>query len=81
MPFAIDWLNTPSPARSAPSAGRFVSMQVASPDAAQLAAQFAELQIDVEVLPAKQAAISATIETAHGSVSLHSNQQSLALRD
>lgn len=80
MPFAIDWLDTPSPARSAPPAGRFRSMQIHAPDAEQLAARFAQLQIDVDVAVAEQAAISATIATADGNITLHSSPQSLALR-
>jgi hypothetical protein len=80
MPFVIDWLNTPSPALSAPPAGRFMSMQVHSPHAEQLAAQYSQLQIDVEVVFAEHAAITATIDSVGGSVTLSSSQQSLALR-
>lgn len=80
MPFAIDWLETPSPALSAPSAGQLVSIQVHSPDAETLAARYAALQIDVAVVAAEHPGITATIAGAGGSVTLSSSSDSLALR-
>lgn len=80
MPFAIDWLTTPSPALSAPAAGAFVSMEVHSPNAEQLAGEFAQLQIEVPVVASEQPGITATIAAPGGNVSLSSNEQSLALR-
>jgi len=80
MPFAIDWLNTPSPALSAPAAGRFESIQVRSPHAAELAELFSQLQLEVEVVAAGEPGITATVDSAAGSVVLSSTAQSLALR-
>ena len=68
LPFVIDWGDTPSPARSLPSMGALVSLQVHHPDADVRAAVIA-LDLGVETLEGG-AKLVAIVDAGHGQVKI-----------
>ena len=79
IPFVIDWQRTPHPALTNPLAGRLQTLQLGSPDAPALAELFAVLGLDGEVVSAAQPSMRVDIETLTGTVTLRSNDRSVAL--
>lgn len=72
VPFFIDWMDTPHPARTNPLAGRFLGLDVLAPDAAGLNAIYASLGITVRATESVSAVLAARIATATGEVVLQS---------
>ena len=50
MPFFIDWLDCPHPAKTNPKAGEYIGMELSSPQGAELGSLLASLELDVEVV-------------------------------
>ena len=69
IPFAIDWLGRPSPATTLPSMGTLVQLSVQHPDA-RVGAVLTALGLDNVGFTQGPAQLSATIETATGTVEL-----------
>ena len=72
VPFFIDWLQTPHPAATNPSGGRFVSLAIHSNRAHALNGLFEGLGMDVRAVEAADNRLEATIDTASGEVVLGS---------
>lgn len=69
IPFAIDWLGKPSPATTLPSMGSLVQLSVQHPDD-RVGAVLAGLGLSKVAFSQGPAALSATIETATGTIEL-----------
>lgn len=72
VPFFIDWLNTPHPARTNPVGGRFLALEVRAPDAEALNALYAGLDIPLVAARSDVPGLTARIEAPTGEVRLHS---------
>ena len=62
VPFFIDWMDTPHPARTNPVAGRLLGLDVRTPDADGLNTLYASLGIDLRASRAVAPALAARIE-------------------
>lgn len=74
VPFFIDWLDTPHPARTNPVGGRFLALEVRSPEADALNTLYQDLDIPVIAVRSGTAGLTARIEAHAGEVQLHSAQ-------
>jgi hypothetical protein len=72
VPFFIDWMDSEHPALSAPLGGRFIDLEVFTPDAVALKRIFDVLNLDIKVSTAVSPAILATLEGRRDPVHLNS---------
>ena len=77
MPFFIDWLDSPHPAGSSPSAGEFGFLSIRTQQAAGLRSIFTALGISASVAEAKgeEPGMKVHIETAGGEVVLETTDE------
>ncbi len=71
VPFFIDWLETPHPATTNPTAGQYRELAIRTPDAAALNEVFAGLGIALTAEQGESEDLTAVIDTAHGEVRLN----------
>src|SRR5258706_5485517 len=72
IPFFIDWSGSANPAASAPRGGRLGKIELYSPEAEELNALFAALELDLTVTKKSQPGIAVTIESRRGPLILNS---------
>jgi len=72
VPFFIDWQNTPHPAHTNPSGGRFIALEIGSPAADELNDLYAALGVAQRAVATHRPALTARILAAAGEVLLHS---------
>ncbi len=72
VPFFIDWMDTPHPARTNPVAGQLISLDVRTPDADGLNALYASLGITVQPSHADAPELAARIESGGKCIVLRS---------
>ena len=77
LPFFIDWQDTIHPSHTTPIAAQFVSLDIASPNAAELNLAFETLEIEQRVASARNATLTLELQTGAGTVTLNSSDQSL----
>ena len=74
VPFFIDWMDTPHPSRTNPVAGRFLDLDVATPEVEELNTLYASLGIPVRASRAPAPSLTARIERDGRTVVLRSAQ-------
>ncbi len=79
VPFFIDWLETPHPATTNPTGGRFQQLEITAPDAAGLNDIFAGLGMEQRAEPGETSALAAVIETSSGVIRLETTPEAAAL--
>jgi len=79
-PFFIDWHQSVHPSRDLPVSGTLEGLGIESPHATALAALLGALDLPVAVKQAREPALRATFETAHGRVVLESTAATLGMR-
>ena len=79
LPFFIDWHETQHPSQSAPRGGALSAVSIDAPDAAQLNAIFADLDVEPIAQTAPLSELRAQIETPNGPVLLKSTPQTLSI--
>ncbi len=72
VPFFIDWMDTPHPARTNPPGGTFLSLEIRSTEADSLNTLFGSLGVTIEALPEDGPGLTARIAASGGDVSLES---------
>ena len=72
VPFFIDWMDTPHPARTSPAGGRLTTLEIRSPDADPLNGLYRALGLDCEATAGDEPGLTARIETETGEVRLNS---------
>lgn len=70
VPFLIDWGNSPHPAMHTPHGGTLTGFAIHHPRAKALRNVFAAMGVTVEIIDSAHIRIEATIEGAHGAVTL-----------
>ena len=70
LPFFIDWGDTPHPGTTAPRAGSLLALRAEHPQAAEVEAQLAHLELALPVTQADAPLLVATIATPRGVIEL-----------
>ncbi len=70
VPFLIDWGDSPHPAANAPAGAILLAMEIEHPDPQRMTAVLRMLDIDIPVGRADRPAITATIETPAGRITM-----------
>jgi hypothetical protein len=70
VPFFIDWMDTPHPARTNPLAGRFLDLDVRTPHAGELNAIYASLGIAIRAAEAATPDVAARIASGGRTITL-----------
>lgn len=79
VPFFIDWLDTTHPASSNPFGGEVVSFVLETPDASGLSDLLGDLEVDANIVSAREPRLTVSIQTANGLVVLESTDQTRTL--
>ena len=66
LPFFIDWVDSPHPAKTAPRGGRLVKIEVVSPAAERLRAIYSILDLDIAVVSGPTPGFQATVASRNG---------------
>lgn len=72
LPFFIDWHETRHPATTSPAGAQLADFEVFSPEAASLQATYDALGIPIKVSQRGKPGFSATLQSRHGKLELHS---------